>query len=73
MSRSETNENKVLPLVSKSNVAVVFKDVPSTYKGLKVINGDIHDLRFLDESNVIIGLTAKGKARKDKSGFVVEV
>lgn len=71
LSRSETNEAKVLPLVSKSNVAIVFKDVPSTYKGFKVINGDSHDLRFLDEKGVIVGLTAKGKAKKDLSGFVV--
>ena len=29
------------------------------------------DLRFLDPDNVIVGLKAKGKAKKDYSGFVV--
>lgn len=71
LSRSEHNESKVLPLINKANVAVVFNDVPNTYKGFKVIDGDKHDLRFLDVSNVIVGLTAKGKAKKDLSGFVV--
>jgi hypothetical protein len=53
------------------NVAVVFKEMPETYLGRKVINGDDTDLRFLDEKNVIVGLKAKGKAKKDTSGFVV--
>ena len=55
------------------NVAVVFsnENFPKRYKGFKVINGDKHDLRFLDKKNVIVGLKAKGKGKKDKSGFVV--
>jgi len=36
-----------------------------------VINGDETDMRFLDPSNVVVGLYAKGRAKKDKSGFVV--
>jgi hypothetical protein len=28
-------------------------------------------MRFLDEPNVIVGLKAKGKAKKDTSGFVI--
>jgi|TARA_R110000796_G_C14514512_1_gene430236 hypothetical protein len=54
------------------NIAVVFsKELPEFYRGLKVIDGDKYDQRFLDESNVVVGLKAKGKARKDTSGFVV--
>ena len=30
------------------------------------------DLRFLDETGVVVGLKAKGKARKDNSGFVID-
>lgn len=57
------------------NVAAVFKTVPTTYSILPgiehtVINGDEDDLRFLDPSNVIVGLKAKGRAKKDTSGFV---
>lgn len=35
-----------------------------------VNNGDDTDLRFLDPPGVIVGLYAKGAARKDTSGFV---
>lgn len=72
-SRSETNENECLEILAKGyNVAMVFAKVPKTYKGYKVVDGDIHDLRFLDEKGVIVGLKAKGKARKDDSGFVIQ-
>ena len=55
------------------NKAVVFrKELPSMFKGLKVIDGDKHDMRFLDEPNVVVGLKAKAKARTDYSGFVID-
>jgi len=52
------------------NVAMVFDKVPETYMGKTVIDADEHDLRFLDPTGVIAGLKAKGKAKKDTSGFV---
>jgi hypothetical protein len=53
------------------NVAAVFHKVPQSYMGRTVINGDEHDLRFLDPVGVIVGLKAKGNARYDTtSGFV---
>lgn len=58
------------------NMAVVFKgELPQTYLGLPVIDGDNNDLRFLDptDQQYIIGLKAKGKAKKDTSGFVIDV
>ena len=60
---------------NKRNVAVVFRgpELPSEYQGSKVINGDLHDLRFTDEVGVIVGLIAKGPAKKDTSGFVRDV
>lgn len=36
------------------------------------ISGDETDLRFLDKSNSIVVLYAKGKAKKDESGFVID-
>ena len=55
-----------------NNIAVVFRDkLPKTFNTKEVINGDLTDLRFLDPVNVIVGLKAKGKAKKDYSGFVV--
>jgi len=37
-----------------------------------VVDGDANDLRFLDPDKCIVTLKAKGKARKDKSGFVLD-
>jgi hypothetical protein len=54
------------------NYAAVFaKDAPATFLGRAVIDGDESDLRFADQSGVVVALTAKGRARKDFSGFVV--
>jgi hypothetical protein len=72
-SRSEINENKVLDILAiGGNVAIVFKDtLPDTWNGYKVINGDETDLRYFDPINVVVGLKAKGDAKKDKSNFVI--
>ena len=57
----------------RKNSAVVFRGIlPQTYKGIKVINGDDSDLRFLDPKGVIVGLHAKGRGKKDTTGFVVD-
>lgn len=53
------------------NVAMVFSGVmPEWYNGYAVIDGDINDLRFLDVNPCIVGLSPKGRARRDVSGFV---
>ena len=57
------------------NIATVFGikktlPMPETYMGRPVFNGDDSDLRFLDPHGVVVGLYAKGKAKKDTSGFV---
>ena len=55
------------------NKAVVFHGgLPRMFKGMRVIDGDTTDMRFLDKANRVIGLKAKGKARKDTSGFVIQ-
>ena len=55
------------------NKAVVFFDaLPSMFKGLRVIDGDKHDMRFLDKTNSVVGLLAKGKAKQDDTGFVIK-
>lgn len=38
------------------NVAACFERLPKEYRGYRVIDGDSHDLRFLDRKNVIVGL-----------------
>jgi hypothetical protein len=52
------------------NVAVVFDRLPAEYLGRVVIDADEHDLRFLDAPRTVAGLKAKGRAKKDTSGFV---
>lgn len=74
-SLSESNDADARLVLSRGyNVAAVFrKDIPSTFMGIAVLNGDETDLRFLDKPGFVIGLKAKGKARKDTSGFVREL
>jgi len=36
------------------------------------VDGDAHDLRFLDPAKSIVALKAKGTARNDRSGFVLD-
>lgn len=52
------------------NVAMVFDKLPESYAGVKVNDADEHDLRFLDPKGTIAGLKAKGRAKKDTTGFV---
>lgn len=73
-SRSEHND-KLCEMVLEmgGNVAVVFRNqLPQTWKGYEVVNGDETDLRFLDKKGVVVGLIEKGMAKKDETGFVQE-
>lgn len=58
------------------NFAVVFDrkksdPLPECFLGREVVDGDESDLRFLDRPGVVVALTAKGRARKSGSDFVV--
>ena len=71
-SKADGNDMDVRIAASNGmNVAAVFHKLPENYIGRPVINGDETDLRFLDPKGVIVGLKAKGKAKKDTSGFVI--
>jgi hypothetical protein len=75
-SRSEDNDDDVDAIMESGfgNVAVVFdKELPEYYNGYPVVSGENDDERFLDPDDCIIGLIAKGKARRDCSGFVVKI
>ena len=75
-SKSESNQAIVRRLVNATNVniAVVFSaELPEYYLGRPVVDGDTYgDFRFLDPQGVVVGLKAKGDARRDDSGFVVK-
>jgi len=70
-SAADGNDADVTRAVTQGmNVAAVFDKLPEAYMGRPVINADETDLRFLDPVGVIAGLKAKGRAKKDTSGFV---
>ena len=75
-SAADGNDSDVLRAMNEGlNVAVVFGikktlPMPVDYLSRPVFNGDESDLRFLDPKGVIVGLYAKGKAKKDTTGFV---
>ena len=52
-------------------VAVVFDELPEKWEGFDVVSGDESDARWRDEAGKVVGLLAKGPAKKDTSGFVV--
>ena len=72
-SRAEDNESIAKTVLNDGgNVSIVFSgDLPNYWRGYKVIDGDTSDLVMIYNKNVILGLRAKGDARKDMSGFVV--
>jgi len=74
-SRTESNEEQCREVLAlNGNVAAIFRSViPSQYLGAKVVDGVSHDLRFLDEQGVIVGLKALGKARNDETGFTIDI
>jgi hypothetical protein len=56
-----------------SRVAVVFQkqcDIPQSFREWPVIDGDNSDVRHIEPRAVVVALYAKGKAKKDSSGFV---
>lgn len=70
-SRSEKNHAQALEILDAGGlVAMVFSALPKTLLGYRVKNGDESDLTFTRGAG-ILGLKAKGKARKDTSGFVI--
>jgi len=75
-SAADGNDNDVTKAIAQGyNIATVFgikktEPMPEYYNGLPVFNGDESDLRFLDPKGVVVGLYAKGKAKKDTTGFV---
>jgi hypothetical protein len=75
-SNADGNEADVARAIAQGyNVATVFgqkktEPMPSAFMELPVFNGDESDLRFLDPKGVVVGLYAKGKAKKDTTGFV---
>lgn len=73
-SAADGNDADVARAITQGmNVAAVFDALPDSYMGRPVIDADEHDLRFLDPAGAVAGLKAKGRAKKDTTGFVRRV
>ena len=75
-SQDENNLDDIKQVLkTKYNIATVFrKKLPKKWLGRKVINGDLSDLRHLEDGKkIIVGLIAKGRAIKNFNGFVQDV
>jgi len=77
-SRSEDPRNQhdcINVLEAGGNVAMVFSTdkFPDKYMEYPVVDGDQSDIMMLYNRGVILGLKAKGDAKKDKSGFVIQL
>lgn len=79
-SKNEANDAECTSALKLgANVAVVFntkkgEPLPESWNGYPVADGDDTDLRFLDpKGGYVIGLRAKGKAKKDNTNFVVKL
>jgi len=73
-SRSENNETECIEALKQGvNVAAVFNGyLPDQYKGFNVVDGDKSDNEMLYFNGVVLGLKAKGDAKKDNSNFVIK-
>lgn len=80
-SRAETVANQIAAmqvLQAGGNVAAVFGVkkgmLPASWNGHEVIDGDTNDFRFADrKGGKVVGLIAKGKAKRDTLGFVIRI
>ena len=77
ISRNELNKDIIKDM--PHNKAYVFNvkrndKLPEYYENKKVIDGDLHDLRFLDNKNIIVGLRYKGNNKDlNNNKFVINL
>jgi hypothetical protein len=70
--KAEYQKQVLKALTTAAPISVVFNGpMPETFLGREVIDGDVSDLENLFSGNKIIGLKAKGKAKKSESDFIV--
>jgi hypothetical protein len=68
-SKADGNDADVAKALAQGmSVVAVYDEIPEG-----VPSADETDLRFLDPKGVMLGLKAKGKAKKDYSGFVIRL
>jgi hypothetical protein len=68
-SKADGNDADVAKALAQGmSVVAVYDEIPAG-----VPSADETDLRFLDPKGIMLGLKAKGRAKKDYSGFVIRV
>jgi hypothetical protein len=68
-SKADGNDSDVAEaLLQGMSVVAVYDKIPEG-----VPSADETDLRFLDPKGIMLGLKAKGRAKKDYSGFVIRL
>ena len=68
-SKADGNDADVAEaLMQGMSVVAVYDEIPAD-----VPSADETDLRFLDPRGIMLGLKAKGRAKKDYSGFVIRI
>ena len=68
-SKADGNDSDVAEaLLQGMSVVAVYDEIPEG-----VPSADETDLRFLDPKGIMLGLKAKGRAKKDYSGFVIRI
>jgi len=80
-SLAENNDDEARAVLGAGgNVAAVFRDkatvkraIESGFMGAPVLDGDESDVRFADAPGSVIALYAKGRAKRDTSGFVRDI
>ena len=80
LSYSGENKKECIEALKRGAIAAIVFDtkkgdnLPSKWHGFNVVDGDERDDLMLDvPSGTVLGLRAKGKAKNDTSGFVVQV
>ena len=68
-SKADGNDSDVAEaLLQGMSVVAVYDEIPAG-----VPSADETDLRFLDPKGIMLGLKAKGRAKKDYTGFVIRI
>lgn len=73
-SRTESNDADCLGILANGGTVAIVQMgpyVPGWWCGASTIDGDASDLRFLDPPGSIVALKAKGRAKNDRTGFVI--
>lgn len=72
--KKEFKKFNEIAIQNKMRIAAVFdsQNLPAYFLNRQVLNGDESDLTFLAPKNTILGLYAKGKAKKENNGFIVK-